>query len=550
MKIALIRCQEHDYSYQQWFEDVPIGVIASLLDKDSIGYSIFDFALKPMLDSDDYKSNVDKILEIFPNLIIFFIEKLPSNQPIYISTLIKQLKIYEKNWSIHYSVYGVTQPFAMQFLEELPVDSVVIGEEDGLLELVNALSTGQSLESVSGLVYRENNGVVKHNPPKPLSTDLDSLPFPKRYFLESSMVAENTENYVAAMLGSRGCYAKCNFCSLQAFSQFYEKHNWRGRSPKNIVDEMEHLYLENGVREFVFQDMNFFGPGRKGQRRVVEFAQELRERGLEDIAFSLYTRANDVQKDTFELLKAVGLHTVFIGIESFCQAVLDRFDKGMRVEDNLNAIQILKDLDIYLRMGFITFDYYTTFDELRENIRILKDIFSTKGNLIFIPVFFHNIVAPLAGTPLAEQYDLIGAGKDQAGIHYQFESKLVEHQARYSRYGQVTVFQDERIAYVSEAARILSGMAGEKSFYVQDQITKYLFTAVENDDNSKLDKCIEWIDSLMPFVLKEFEALINLLERNDAEDFSKTIEAMELSFDRHDKKFFSLSIPVSNGLWH
>ena len=63
------------------------------------------------------------------------------------------------------------------------IDAIVTGEgEFTVLELVERLTAGKNLEGVQGVVYREGERIIA-NPPRPLITDLDSLPFPARELL-------------------------------------------------------------------------------------------------------------------------------------------------------------------------------------------------------------------------------------------------------------------------------------------------------------------------------------------------------------------------------
>ena len=58
------------------------------------------------------------------------------------------------------------------------VDLGVKGEgEVTIIELLNAIESGRSLDSIKGLIYRRGNLAVE-NPPREFIKDLDSLPFP------------------------------------------------------------------------------------------------------------------------------------------------------------------------------------------------------------------------------------------------------------------------------------------------------------------------------------------------------------------------------------
>ena len=93
------------------------------------------------------------------------------------------------------------------------------------------------------------------------------------------------------------------------------------------------------------------------------------------MTFNIELRPNDINRDELLLLRSVGLRAVFIGIESGIQRVLNEMRKDTTVEMNVQALQILKDLDIKIEMGWISLVPTMTFNELKENYQFL---FSTE----------------------------------------------------------------------------------------------------------------------------------------------------------------------------
>lgn len=266
----------------------------------------------------------------------------------------------------HVPTFGCTD-----ILNVLPaVDTIVRGEgELTFCELVQTLESGGSLHTVKGIAFKEKNKVVI-TPPRPLIKDIDVLPFPSRDILKE--ITEKAPTLArAAVATGRGCYGNCSFCSVHAFYKLGKGPQARLRSPTHIVDELQEIVNEFGISSIFFIDDNFIGPGKKGKRRAAEIAQEIIKRGL-SIKFTLYCRANDVEKELFTLLKRAGLTRVFVGIESGVQSVLDRFLKGTTVAGNVSAITILKKMGITWDAGFILYDPDTTFEEFKENVEFIR----------------------------------------------------------------------------------------------------------------------------------------------------------------------------------
>jgi radical SAM superfamily enzyme YgiQ (UPF0313 family) len=121
----------------------------------------------------------------------------------------------------------------------------------------------------------------------------------------------------------------------------------------------------------MFHDANFIGPGKKGRAHAKAIADELIGRNI-DIYFSIACRANDIEDKLFAHLIKAGLRHVFVGIESFCSDTLKLLNKGVSVECNLRALDILNRLGIDTQVGFIMYHPYVTIDEIQKNTRILK----------------------------------------------------------------------------------------------------------------------------------------------------------------------------------
>ncbi|GAI51503.1 unnamed protein product, partial [marine sediment metagenome] len=88
------------------------------------------------------------------------------------------------------------------------------------------------------------NGKVVINQLRPLISDLDSLPMPAYHLLPMDKYPYHQ------MLGSRGCPYNCIFCASPEFW----RRKVRFRSYKLVVDEIEYLIKNYGLKEFDFKD--------------------------------------------------------------------------------------------------------------------------------------------------------------------------------------------------------------------------------------------------------------------------------------------------------
>ena len=90
------------------------------------------------------------------------------------------------------------------------------------------------------------------------------------------------------MLTSRGCPYHCVFCSVHTVMG----RKWRGRSPENVVDEIEQLVHTYRIKQIDFGDDNM----TLDKRRMETICNLIVKRGL-DIEW--YT-PNGVRADTLD----------------------------------------------------------------------------------------------------------------------------------------------------------------------------------------------------------------------------------------------------------
>ena len=204
-------------------------------------------------------------------------------------------------------------------------------------------------------------------PPRDNIVDLDSIPFPARDTLPLVLAAGNAP----LLYSSRGCNARCTFCSVHNFFNASPNGAWRARSPANVVDEIEFLVRTFGVQDFAFADEQFMGHGKSGIDRAVKIADEILSRHLH-VKWYIETRSSSVSAEVFSHLRSAGLRAVFMGLESGYEPTLKTFKKGIRVSQHMDAIAILKSLEILVSGGFIMFRPDTTLEELSFNLSFLE----------------------------------------------------------------------------------------------------------------------------------------------------------------------------------
>jgi len=254
----------------------------------------------------------------------------------------------------------------MEWCDQL--DSLVYNEgEETVADLVERLMAGRPLDGCLGLVHRVEGRVVK-NEPRPLVADLEDLGIADRSILpiDRSPMKNHEDHRVFPVFTARGCLAYCTFCDV-AWSK---RHTVRARSLEKVFDEIEMLIRDHGATYILFGDDSFEDGAGTPVERFTELADTIRKRRL-NIRFFMSCRLETIKPAVvpiFRTLKAVGLDRMLTGLEAANEADLRLYGKRARMNDNIEGIELLRELKVPLVPGFIMFNPYSTFERLRENI--------------------------------------------------------------------------------------------------------------------------------------------------------------------------------------
>lgn len=265
------------------------------------------------------------------------------------------------------------------------VDALVVGEgELTLRELVECLAARGDPEAVLGLVLNRPGGQFSTGPRPPFK-NLDRLPLPDRHLTR----AQRDQYYlvlaspIASVETARGCPYRCSFCSVWRFYQ----GRVRFKSPPRVLKELEAVE----EADVLFTDDNFLA----SPRRAAEIARLIRERGLRK-HYIIQARSDTIvsHPEVIAQWRSVGLGSVFIGFEKPDQRELNGVNKHNSVENNEQALAILRAQGIEPVTSFIVGPDYThdDFANLRAYVQRLK---------LQLPAF--TVLTPLPGTELFQQ---------------------------------------------------------------------------------------------------------------------------------------------------
>ena len=297
---------------------------------------------------------------------------------------------------------------AAECLSYKNVDYVVIGEpEITVQELARKLEQGgeTDLKQVRGIGYIKNKEVVI-NSPRTAIQELDSLPFPARHLLPMQTYFEAVKEIPlrgeikkpwATVITSRGCPFHCVFCSIHTIMG----RKWRGRTPDNVVDELEQLADVYHIKQLDFSDENM----TLDRKRMEGICDLIVERGLE---FKWFTpngvRADTLDEKLLRKMKESGCEKIRVAPESGVQRVVNQvIKKNLDLKSVERAVVLCKKVGIRVGCFFVIGLIGETKEEIRETIN-----FAYKLRRLGAESFVFSIATPVYGTELYEQAKLDG----------------------------------------------------------------------------------------------------------------------------------------------
>lgn len=293
------------------------------------------------------------------------------------------------------------------------LDSVVRFEgEYPVVELAECLAEGKEWRRINNLAFIEEDA-IRMNPVLPLEKELDSLPFPQRIFFREYAFGRK----FTAIIAGRGCFYNCTFCNTREFYRLAGGPVKRIREPEAVAGEMEYLHKKKNCSVFIFQDDDF--PVRVAGKTVwiQRFCDELDRRKLAGkIMWKINCRPDEIDEESFIMMRRSGLFLVFLGIEDGTDEGLKKLNKKMSVTSTLEGIEILKSLGIGFDFGFMLFQPSTTFSTLLENIEFLRQICADG----YTPATFLKLL-PFYDTKVDAELEKEGRLKiSRSGMDYDF----------------------------------------------------------------------------------------------------------------------------------
>jgi hypothetical protein len=310
------------------------------------------------------------------------------------------------------------------------LDFILTGEyEATLTDLLKSFGENGFAMTLPGIAWQSGLFV-----PRPLISNLAGLPVPDDVGANCSYSSLN----IAA---SRGCHGACSFCFIH---RFYGCSQRRVRQVASLEHELESRLARRTIDSLYFIDPSFIGQGGKERERVIAISRLAHGLGL---PFGFETRVDSIDPQLLTTLANNGARSVFLGIESGCDTVLQRIGKRISKQQVIKAVQTVQGSGMQLTIGFIMFEPDTTLAELNENYNFLETLGLLTDHDLTANLLYHNQIV-LYGSAAWERFEQEGRLLIDPQLPFE---------ARYR-------FRDERVGMVCSAmgrlaAEYFRGMA-------------------------------------------------------------------------------------------
>lgn len=172
---------------------------------------------------------------------------------------------------------------------------------------------------------------------------LDALPLPAIHLLHNLDKYEKRD--LSLVISSRGCYYNCSFCNSSKIWNRVVKH----KSVSHFIKEIEQIKNKYDVTNFYISDDSFC----TDKKWLYNFCNEISKI---NVSWRCLARIDQVDKKELTIMKEAGCYNIYFGIESGSQAILNKVNKSIQLEDVYRADAILKEMDFdwsaYFMMGF------------------------------------------------------------------------------------------------------------------------------------------------------------------------------------------------------
>jgi radical SAM superfamily enzyme YgiQ (UPF0313 family) len=282
-------------------------------------------------------------------------------------------------------------------LQAPDLDFVACGDGEWTLrELATVLADNDDTsawKSVAGLAYVED-GLVQTTAPR-APVDLNARPVGAWEVLDRYIPHYVNPSGLLSVNTARGCPYSCTFCYNTALYRGFNRY--RTKSIEASIEEIEYLQKRYVPRTLIFMDDDFLANRKRGLELL-----ETSHRRFPRLRYRIDARVNELTDSAIaSRLAALGLQSVFFGVETPSRDVLRRIRKGCVTDEKFAAARTCHRFDIAGTYSFTCGYPGETLQDLCSSVemaRMLRVIHPNSCSQL-------EIISPVIGTPLYTEMD-------------------------------------------------------------------------------------------------------------------------------------------------
>ncbi len=249
-----------------------------------------------------------------------------------------------------------------ELVEQIPaVKGIMLGEgEQTFYELASYyIKKNITLESIRGLIYRNDNNRIETNPPREMM-NMDEIPF-------CYTNIEKWENKIIYYETSRGCPFSCSYC----LSSIDKKV--RFRSIELVKQELSY-FIDHKIPQVKFVDRTF-NCNAKHSREIWRYILE-NDNGITNFHFEI--AADLLKGDDLELMSRMrpGLIQLEIGVQSTNETTIRAINRAMDFQTLKDVVEKINHMgNIHQHLDLIAGLPYEGYESFKNSF---NDVYSLK----------------------------------------------------------------------------------------------------------------------------------------------------------------------------
>ena len=342
----------------------PIGLMYVAASLEKAGYQV------QMLDNYLAKKPLDEVKQLItsfdPKIVGITCGSATYARCIETAKAIKQVspqcKIVVGGWHASYVPDSL--------LENPEIDYVVMGEgERAVTELADCIVSGNepAAISIAGVACRRQGANIK-NPPKFIE-NMDEIPYPARHLLPLDQYDRSIEYLdvkpADVMSISRGCVFNCGFCETRKL--------WgnicRGFSPQRVIGEIQDLQSKYCTKGIYFINDNF----TLRKKETLQLCDLMVKNKL-DLEWVCDTRVDIVDQELLAAMSRAGCKTIWFGVESGSQHILQRIGRNTTLEQIETAFKLCRKNNIKTACSFMLGVPDETIKDMEASLKFAKKL--------------------------------------------------------------------------------------------------------------------------------------------------------------------------------